>query len=112
MRLLDWTDFYFLTLVTLIQILRWTRSRWLCDVVGNTIALVASNVPGKKHRCTINKLKYCIGDRYTPPQLKKIMRNTYRAFWQDAFALASPDLPAASWKGRVSVQGMDHLQQA
>ena len=109
MRVLDAEDLYYLTVVALIRLAAWSRSPRLCDTIANTVARIAWMLPTAKRRHLISRIAACV-DPATPKQRHEIARRTYRAFWQDAFALAGTVRPADAQ--RIRVQGLERLQRA
>jgi lauroyl/myristoyl acyltransferase len=109
MRWIDAKDLYYLTVIALIRLTAWSRSSRLSDALANTIARIAWLVPTAKRRGLITKIAACV-DQSTPKQLREIGQGTYRAFWQDVFALAATMRPADAQ--RMRVHGLERLQRA
>jgi lauroyl/myristoyl acyltransferase len=109
MRRIDSEDLYFLTAIALIRLAAWSRSPRLADALANTVARVASLVPTARRRLMISRIASGL-DPWATMQPRAIAQRTYRAFWQDAFALAGTIQPADAQ--RMPVEGLEHLQQA
>ena len=109
MRWLDATDVYYLTVIALIRLTAWSRSPRLSDALANTVARIAWMLPTAKRRHLISRIAACL-DQSTPTERREIGQRTYRAFWQDTFALAGTIQPADA--RRIRVHGLERLQQA
>ena len=110
MRWLDAEDLYYLTVVALIRLAAsWSRSPHLSDALANTVARLAWMVPTAKRRHLLSRLATCV-EQSTPKQRREMGQRTYRAFWQDAFALACTVRTADA--KRIPVQGLERLQDA
>jgi KDO2-lipid IV(A) lauroyltransferase len=109
MRWLDATDVYYLTVIALIRLTAWSRSPRLSDALANTVARIAWMLPTAKRRHLISRIAACL-DQSTAIERREIGQRTYRAFWQDAFALAATIRPADA--RRIRVHGLERLHQA
>lgn len=109
MRWLDATDVYYLTVIAVMRLTAWSRSPGLSDALANAVARIAWMLPTAKRRHVISRIAACI-DQSTPKHRRDIGRRTYRAFWQDALALAGTIRPVDA--RRIRVHGLERLQQA
>jgi lauroyl/myristoyl acyltransferase len=109
MRWVDAEDLYYVTVVTLIRLAAWSGSPRLSDTLANAVARIAWMVPSGKRRRLISRIAACVAPA-TPTQHREIAQRTYRAFWQDAFALACTVRPADA--RRIRIHGLEHVQRA
>src|SRR5262249_18339986 len=109
MRWLDGEDLYYLAVVALIRGAAWSRSPRVADTLANGVARIAWLLPTAKRRQVVARITAVL-DPMSATQLRFIAQGTYRAFWQDAFALAGTVQPSDAQ--RLRVDGLDHLRRA
>jgi lauroyl/myristoyl acyltransferase len=109
MRWLDAEDLYYLTVVALLRLAAWSRSPRLIAALANAVARIAWMVPSAKRRQMVARLAVCL-DMATPKQRQEIAKGTYRAFWQDTFALSGAVRTAEAQPMRV--HGLERVHRA
>jgi lauroyl/myristoyl acyltransferase len=111
MKLIGVKDIYFLSVITLMQIVSWLPSYRLKNSLVHLIARSAYYLSSRKRRLSKQGLVKAFGGKLTQRQIRAIVKRSFYEFWCDTFAML-PSKTERIANRQADLHGKEHLQRA
>ena len=110
-RFIEWRDFYMLTVVGLIQLLRPLGIRRLNETAARGAGFVAYHLSRAKRRRIEGSLASRLGGECSSAERQRMVRRVFDETWREFFSWADPDVIDEN-RMAVDVEGLEHLSHA
>ena len=111
MKLITVKDTYFLAVITLMKLVRWSSSARLKELVLKYLAFAAYGWKRDKRQLIESNLAKVFGRTLSERERREIVKGVFYEFWRDVFSLLPTRTERASLK-RIELRGVEHLHRA
>lgn len=111
MKLISIKDLYFLSVITLMQIVSWLPSYRLKNSLVHIISYSAYYLSVTKRRLSEQGLITAFGGKLTQGQIRAIVKRSFYEFWCDTFAMLPSKAEQIAIR-QAGLHGKEHLQRA
>jgi KDO2-lipid IV(A) lauroyltransferase len=111
MKLIGVKDIYFLSVITVIQVVSWLPSYRLKNSLVHLIAYSAYYLSSRKRRLSEQSVAKAFDGKLTQRQIRAVVKRSFYEFWCDTFAMLPSKTERLAIR-QAHLQGKQHLQRA
>jgi KDO2-lipid IV(A) lauroyltransferase len=111
MKLIGVKDIYFLSVITVIQVVSWLPSYRLKNSLVHLIAYSAYYLSSRKRRLSEQSVAKAFDGKLTQRQIRAVVKRSFYEFWCDTFAMLPSKTERLAIR-QAHLHGKQHLQRA